>query len=98
METDTNRGSTRTRDRRTVRRMKPLVVFALWALVGWDVGAWGETVGGIPSAVGILVGVAIGAGLARAIRRRIVAGAGRPRRAGVPTSSSEAVGALDRAA
>ena len=78
--------------------MKPLVVFALWALAGWDVGAWGEAVAGIPSAVGILIGVAIGAGLARAFRRRIVAGAERTRRASVPTSSSETVGALGRAA
>ena len=81
-----------------VRRMKPFVVFALWAFVGWDVGAWGEAVVGVPSAVGILVGVAIGAGLAFEVRRRIAAGSARARRAAGPAALSEAPGALDRAA
>jgi hypothetical protein len=81
-----------------VRRMKPFVVFALWAFVGWDVGAWGEAVAGIPSAVGILIGVAIGGLFAREVRRRIVAGSERARRAAGPAALSEAPGALDRAA
>jgi hypothetical protein len=78
--------------------MKPFVVFALWAMLGWNVGAWGEAVVGIPSAVGILVGVAIGAALAVEVRRRIAAGYGRVQRAAGSVSASEAFGTLDRAA
>lgn len=93
----TNRGSTRARDRGTVRRMKPFVVFALWAIVGWNVGAWAEAAAGIPTAVGTLVGVAIGAALAVEVRRRAAASE-RERRATVPGVPVEAPGALDRAA
>jgi hypothetical protein len=78
--------------------MKPFVVFALWAMLGWNVGAWGETLAGIPSAIGILVGVAIGAGLAFEIRRRIAAGYERVQRAAASSVPSEALGALDHAA
>ena len=81
-----------------MRRMKPFVVFALWAMVGWNVGAWAEAVAGIPTAVGILVGVAIGAALAIEVRRKIAATSGRVRRAAVPAAPVEAPGALDRAA
>jgi hypothetical protein len=81
-----------------VRGMKPFVVFALWAFMGWYVGALGEAVVGVPNAVGILVGVAIGAGLAVELRRRIAAGSERAQRAAGPAALSEAPGALDRAA
>ena len=94
----TNRGSTRARDRGTVRRMKPFVVFALWAMVGWSVGAWAEAAEGIPTAVGILVGVAIGAALAVEVRRKIAAASEREPRAAVPAAPVEAPVALDRAA
>ena len=53
--------------------MKPFVIFALWAFVGWDVGAWAQAFLGIPSVAGILVGVAIGAAFAIEARRRIAA-------------------------
>jgi hypothetical protein len=77
--------------------MKPFIVFALWALAGWDAGAWGEAVAGVPSAVGILVGVAIGAALALEIRRRIGAAAS-GRLAATSNSSLESAPVLDRAA
>jgi len=93
----TNRGSTRARDRGTVRRMKPFVVFALWAMVGWNVGAWAEATAGIPTAVGILVGVAIGAALAVEVRRRIAAGFKGVQRTAGSTAPFEAPAALDRA-
>jgi hypothetical protein len=76
--------------------MKPFVVFALWAALGWDVGAWGEALIGIPSAVGILIGVAIGAGLALEVRRRIAAGSERAA-CGRSRFPAEALGAMDRA-
>jgi hypothetical protein len=78
--------------------MKPFVVFALWAIVGWNVGAWAEAATRIPTAVGILVGVAIGAALAVEVRRRIAAASERERRAAVPAAPVEAPVALDRAA
>ena len=56
--TGTNRGSTRARDRGTVRGMKPIIIFALWAFVGWDVGAWAEAYVGIPSVIGAIAGIA----------------------------------------
>jgi hypothetical protein len=78
--------------------MKPFVVFALWTVLGWDVGAWAEAAAGLPAAVGILVGVAIGAGLGVEVRRRIAVASERARRAAVTAAFSGAVGALDRAA
>jgi hypothetical protein len=78
--------------------MKPFVIFALWAIVGWDVGAWAEAFVGIPNAVGILVGVAIGAAFAVEARRRTAAAAVRVPQAAAPTSSFENAPALDRAA
>lgn len=81
-----------------MHRMKPFAVFALWAMLGWNAGAWAEAVTGIPTAVGVLVGVAIGAGLAVEVRRRIAAASERARRAAVTAAFSGAVGALDRAA
>lgn len=78
--------------------MKPFIVFALWALAGWDAGAWGEAVAGIPSAVGILVGVVIGAAFAVEVRRRIGAGSERARSVSSDAVSSEALGTLNRAA
>ena len=78
--------------------MKPLVIFALWAFVGWDVGAWAETLSGIPSAVGLLAGVALGAALAIEARRQIAAAAARLPQALAPRSSFEGASALDRAA
>ena len=77
--------------------MKPFVVFALWAMVGWDVGAWAAAVAGIPTAVGTLVGVAIGAALAVEVRRRAAASEREPR-AAVPAAPVEAPVVLDRAA
>jgi len=79
--------------------MKPFIIFALWAILGWDVGAWTEAFTGIPSAVGILVGVAIGAAIAVEVRRRMsAAAAGRVPQAAAPTSAFEDAPALDRAA
>ncbi len=80
-----------------VRGMKPFIIFALWALAGWYVGAWAEAFVGIPSVVGILAGVAIGAALAVQAQRRLAVTAG-----GVPQAaelaSFDAAPALDRAA
>ena len=89
-----------------MRGMKPFIIFALWAIVGWDVGAWAEAITGVPSAVGILAGVAIGAAFAVEARRRIVAAAVnghvnaavRAPEVPVPASSFENAPALDRAA
>ena len=78
--------------------MKPFVVFALWAIVGWNVGAWAEAAAGIPAAVGILIGVVIGAALAVEVRRRIAAASERERPAAVHAAPVEAPVALDRAA
>ena len=77
--------------------MKPFIIFVLWAIVGWDAGAWAEAFAGIPSAVVILVGVAIGAAFAVEARRRMSAAARVPQ-AVAPTSSFENAPALDRAA
>lgn len=77
--------------------MKPIVIFALWALVGWDVGAWAEAFVGIPSVVGIVVGVAIGAALAVSVRQRMAV-AGRMPEVATTASSFEGATALDRAA
>jgi hypothetical protein len=78
--------------------MKPLAIFALWAMLGWDVGAWAETFTGIPTAVGVLVGVVIGTALAVEARRRLAAAAERVRQAAVPACPFEAPAPLDRAA
>ena len=77
--------------------MKPFIIFALWAVVGWDVGAWAEAFVGIPSAVGILVGTAIGAAFAVEAKRRMSAAARVPQ-AAAPPSPYEVASALDRAA
>jgi hypothetical protein len=77
--------------------MKPFIIFALWAFVGWDVGAWAEAYVGIPSVIGILVGITIGAALAVRVRRRLAA-ADRMPQAGELVSSFEGSPALDRAA
>ncbi len=76
--------------------MKPLIIFGLWAALGWNVGAWAEAFVGIPSAVGILVGVAIGAAFAVETRRRVAA-ADRVPQAAALAPSFENVPALDRA-
>ncbi len=68
------------------------------AALGWNAGAWAEAFVGIPSAVGILVGVAIGAAFAVEARRRIAAAADRIPQAAVLTSAFEGAPALDRAA
>jgi hypothetical protein len=78
--------------------MKPFAIFALWAYVGWDVGAWAEAFAGIPVFVGILGGVAIGVLLAMEVRRRIAAAAVRAPESGVPASAFESSSGLDRAA
>lgn len=78
--------------------MKPVIIFALWATLGWNVGSLAEAFTGIPSAVGILVGVAIGAAIAVEVRRRMSAAAGRAPQAAASTSSFEDAPALDRAA
>jgi len=82
----------------TVGSMKPLVIFALWATVGWNAGPWAEAFVGIPGAVGILVGVAIGAVFAVQARRRMSTAADCVPLAAVPTPSFDAAPALDRAA
>jgi len=78
--------------------MKPIIIFGLWAALGWEVGAWADAFAGISSAVGILVGVAIGAVLAVEAQRRIAAAAARVPHAAAPTSPFEGAPALDRAA
>ena len=77
--------------------MKPFIIFALWAFVGWDVGAWAEAFVGIPSVVGIIIGVAIGTALAVQVRRRMAAARHVPE-AATTASSFEGATALDRAA
>lgn len=77
--------------------MKPFAIVALWAFLGWDVGAWAEAFVGIPGFVGIMGGVAVGALLAMAVRRRSVAAVHEPQTA-APTSALESASALDRAA
>jgi hypothetical protein len=78
--------------------MKLFVVFVLWTLIGWDVGVWGESVTGIPSVVGNLVGIAVGAGLAIMVRRRLVIRDHHVQSAPGSVVLSEAHGSLDRAA
>jgi hypothetical protein len=78
--------------------MKPLVIFGLWAMLGWDVGAYAEAFAGIPTAVGIVTGVVIGAALAVEARRRIVVAALRGRQAAIAASPFETEAPLDRAA
>lgn len=78
--------------------MKPFIIFALWATLGWNVGAWAEAFVGIPSPVGILVGVAIGAAFAVEARRRIAAAADRVPHGAVRASAFEGASAFDRAA
>jgi hypothetical protein len=78
--------------------MKPLVIFGLWTMLGWNVGVWAEAVVGIPAAVGILVGIAIGAAFALEARRRIAAATVRLPQTAASSSSFEGVPALDRAA
>jgi hypothetical protein len=77
--------------------MKPFIIFALWAFVGWDVGAWAEAYVGIPSVIGVIAGVAIGAALAVRTQRQMAAAAdGVPQAAEI--ASFDAAPALDRAA
>ena len=77
--------------------MKPFIIFALWAFVGWDVGAWAEAYVGIPSVVGVIAGVALGAAFAvRAQQRLAVTSGGVPQTAEL--ASFDAAPALDRAA
>jgi len=78
--------------------MKPYAIFALWAFLGWDVGAWAEAFAGIPAFVGILGGVAIGALLAVEVRRRSAAAAVRAPQTAAPASAFESSSRLDRAA
>jgi hypothetical protein len=79
--------------------MKPFVIFVLWAIVGWDVGAWAEALIGIPAGVSFLVCVAIGAALAFAARQRLTTRAtSRASQVAAPISPFEAPSALDRAA
>ena len=95
--TGTNRGSTGPIRRGSVRGMKPLVIFALWALLGWNVGSWVDTVAGVPALLGIVGGVAAGAALAIASQRQVAAAAARAPRA-LGTTPVEPSAALDRAA
>lgn len=94
----TNRGSTHAPHRGTVRGMKPIIIVALWAIVGWNAGAWAQAILGIPAVVGILAGIAIGAAFAADARRRMFAAADRVPQGAVLTSSFEGAPALDRAA
>ena len=81
-----------------MRGMRPFIIFALWAIVGWNVGGSAEAFVGIPSVVGILVGVAIGAAFAVDARRRNAAAADRVPQTASLTSSFEVARGLDRAA
>ena len=75
--------------------MKPAAIFALWAFLGWDVGAWAEAFAGIPAFVGILGGVAIGALLAVEVRRRSPPRPSvRPKRPPPPRRSSRRPGSI----
>lgn len=79
--------------------MKPFIVFALWAVVAWDVGAWAEAIIGIPSPVVVLAGVAVGALLAIEARRQIAARvASGTAQVAAPISPFEVPSALERAA
>ena len=80
--------------------MKPLVIFALWATVGWNAGPWAEATAGIPNAVGLLAGIAIGASFAVEARRRVAASAAADRvpQAAALAASFEGAPRLDRAA
>jgi hypothetical protein len=78
--------------------MKPLIIVALWTIVGWDVGAWAETLAGVPAVVGILSGIALGAALAMETRRRVAAASVRVRQVATSASSLDTAPALDRAA
>ena len=81
-----------------MRGMKPFIIFGLWAVLGLDVGAWGEAFIGIPAAVGIVVCVAVGAALAVEARRQIAARAARVPEGVAQVAPFEAGPALDRAA
>ena len=83
---------------RTVRGMKPFIIFSLWVALGLDVGAWAEAFAGIPAGVGIVICVGVGAVLAVEARRRIAGAVARVPQAAAPTSSFEGAPALDRAA
>lgn len=69
--------------------MKPFVILALWAFLGWDVGAWAEAYTGLPAVVGVVAGVTFGAWLAVEARRRLIA------RAQLADQKAAAVVALD---
>ena len=77
--------------------MKPFIIFALWAFVGWDVGAWAEAYVGIPSVIGVIAGVALGAAFAVRAQRRMAV-ADRVPQAAELASSFEGSTTLDRAA
>jgi len=94
----TNGGSTRARDRGTVHGMKPFIIFALWAVLGLDAGAWAEAFAGIPAGVGIIICVGIGAALAVAARQRIAVVSTTVPETGAHVSLFEGTSTLDRAA
>ena len=77
--------------------MKPFIIFALWAFAGWDVGAWAEAYVGIPSVVGVLAGIAIGAALAVRAKQRLAVTVDGVRQA-TELASFDAAPTLDRAA
>jgi hypothetical protein len=96
--TGTNRGSTRDCVGRTVRGMKPFIIFGLWAVLGLDAGAWAEAFVGIPAGVGIVICVGIGAALAVAARQRIAAASTAVRDTAAHVSMFDGTSTLDRAA
>jgi hypothetical protein len=79
--------------------MKPLIAFALWVVVGWDLGAWGQALLGIPAVIGILAGIAVGAAFAVVAHRQIAStGASHEPRVAAKISSFDEASVLERAA
>lgn len=77
--------------------MRLFAIVALWAVAGWDVGAWAEAYAGVPGFLGIVAGIVVGAALAIELRRRSAVGArGMPQTTDL--ASNEPAPALDRAA
>jgi hypothetical protein len=78
--------------------MKAFAIVALWAFLGFDLGAWGEALVGIPAVVGLAAGVALGAWLAIETRRRMPAAGAAASQVSAPLSMDATPLDLDRAA
>jgi hypothetical protein len=77
--------------------MKPFIILALWALAGWDVGAWAEAYVGIPSVIGGIAGLTLGAALAVRARQPLPGVVDRAQQT-AELASFDVAPALDRAA